>query len=42
MLECLAILYILISVSVFGVDIVTSLAEDYSHIHIGRWESVVR
>lgn len=40
MLDCLVILYILISASVFGVDIVTSLVEDYSHFHIGRWKSV--
>ncbi len=42
MLKYLLILYILISVSIFGVDILTSLVEDYSHFHMGRWNSVDR
>ncbi len=42
MLRYLVVLYILITVSIFGVDIVTSLVENYSHFHMGRWGSVDR
>lgn len=39
MLKYFVALYVLITASIFGVDILTSLAEDYSHFHMGRWNS---
>lgn len=40
MLKYLVIVYIVATASIFGVDIVTALAETYSHFHMGRWNRV--
>ena len=37
-MKIVIILYIIITGSILGVDIITRLVEDYSHFHIGRWE----
>lgn len=40
MLKIIAVIYIMISGSIFIIDITTAFVEEYSHFHMGRWKNL--